>query len=98
MVLPVLVKVLRKAAASLGKLEKAEEQQTWWQRFVAAAREYAAIGLRYVLVLLAAAAVAVALVFLLDLKFAHARDAVLAGIAWESLVNKIFGQGGKPAS
>jgi hypothetical protein len=32
------------------------------------------------------------IVFLLGLKFYTSRDAALAGFAWESLINKLFGK------
>ena len=43
------------------------------------------------MILIAAAFVATAIVLLLEPKFYGQRDAVLAGFAWESLVNKLFG-------
>ena len=96
-VLPVVVQVVRKAAAKTNRLEvKQSPPPPMLRRFADAFWRYASIGLPYLIVLGAAVVLAVALVFLLDLKFYHARDAALAGIAWESLVNKVFGRSGQP--
>jgi hypothetical protein len=85
-VLPVAVRTLqrRTEVATRGK------RPGWAARMWRAWQEYG--GNRYVAVLLAAAVVAAALVFLLGLSFYTPRDAALAGFGWESLVNKLFGQ------
>jgi hypothetical protein len=83
LILPVAVKILR-AASSLDK----RNPPTFWQRIKAAWAQYG--GNKYLTIFLAAVVVAVALVFLLGLQFFTARDAALAGFAWESLINKLF--------
>ncbi|MBZ5505830.1 MAG: hypothetical protein LAO78_10115 [Acidobacteriia bacterium] len=83
LVLPVAVKILRAARLESG------EKPRFWQRVAAAWTKYG--GNRYLKIILAATLVAVVLVFLLGMKFFTARDAVLAGFAWESLINKLFG-------
>lgn len=84
MVLPVAVRTLRSA-----KLEGTEEKPSFWQRVATAWKKYG--GNRYLAIAAAAMLVAVVLVFLLGLEFFTARDAALAGFAWESLINKLFG-------
>lgn len=83
LVLPVAIGTLKKAKG----LET--RQPTWGARLAAALRQYG--GNRYVQILGAAAFVAVVLVWMLGLQFSTPRDAVLAGFAWESLVNKLMG-------
>ena len=84
LLLPIAVRTLRKA-----KVLESEEQPTLSQRFKAAWQKYG--GNRYLAIAAAATVVAVALVFLMGLEFSTARDAALAGFAWESLVNKLLG-------
>ena len=92
LVLPVAVNTLKSAVAdSGGSLERRRANP--WRWIVTAWGKYG--GDRYLRVLLAAALVAVVLVFLLGLKFFTSRDAALAGFAWESLVNKLFGRQAK---
>ena len=85
LVLPVAVKTLRNAQPGL---EDNDDKPTLWERIVAAWNEYG--GNKYLAIFVAAVVVAVVLVFLLGLEFYEARDAALAGFAWESLVNKLF--------
>ncbi len=82
LVLPVAVRTLQNA-----QLESAKEPSLW-ERIGAAWKKYG--GNRYLRIIFAAALVAAVLVFLLGLKFYTPRDAVLAGFAWESLINKVF--------
>ncbi len=83
LLLPLAVRTLR--AAKLEGMEK----PTLGQRFAAAWKNYG--GNRYLGIALAATFVAIVLVFLLGLEFFTARDAALAGFAWESLINKLLG-------
>jgi hypothetical protein len=83
LILPIAVKTLRKT-----KLE-GFDNPTLGQRVAAAWTKYG--GNRYLGIALAATLVAGVLVFLLGLKFFTNRDAVLAGFAWESLINKLLG-------
>ncbi len=82
-VLPVAVRTLRKT-----KLEGID-QPSYGQRIKAAWTKYG--GNKYLMITLAATLVAIVLVFVLGLKFFTARDAILAGFAWESLINKLLG-------
>jgi hypothetical protein len=84
LVLPVAVKTLKKAG-----LEDLEPNPTLSQRIFAAWKQYG--GNRYLIIFLAAVAVAVGIVLLLGVQANQARDAVLSGFAWESLINKLFG-------
>jgi hypothetical protein len=92
LVLPIAVNTLRSAATTL----ESNEQPTVWERVISAWEQYN--GPQYFKIFLAAVFVAVVLVFLLDLKFYGLREAILAGFAWESLVNKLFGQQGMTKS
>lgn len=83
LILPVAVSVLRDASQRLEG-----RRPTWKQRIVSAWKRYG--GNRYLKIFLSAVCVAVALVLLLELEFFKIRDAVLAGFAWESLINKLF--------
>ena len=85
LVLPVAVKILQRA-----KLEGLEKKKSLIERLKTAWEKYG--GEKYLKILLAAILVAVVLVFLLGLKFYTPRDAALAGFAWESLINKLFGR------
>ena len=84
LVLPVAVRTLQNA-----QLESAKEPSNLWERIAAAWKRYG--GNRYLGIILSATLVAAVLVFLLGLKFYTPRDAVLAGFAWESFINKVFG-------
>ncbi len=85
LILPIAVQTLKKAKG----LEDLESKQpTLSQRFKAAWEKYG--GNRYLGIAAAATVVAVALVFLMGLEFSMARDAALAGFAWESFVNKLM--------
>jgi hypothetical protein len=83
LLLPVAIKILRAARLEGGK------KPTLGERVAGAWAKYG--GNTYLKIILAATLVAVVLVFLLGMKFFTARDAVLAGFAWESLINKLFG-------
>jgi type II secretory pathway component PulF len=87
LILPVAVKTLQKA-----KLEDNEPPPTFGQKIMIAWQKYG--GNQYLFLFLAALLVAIVIVVLLDLKFYAARDAILAGFAWESFVNKLFAQQG----
>ena len=82
-VLPVAVKTLTAATPEgvANSPSLSEKIKDAWNKYG---------GNKYVLILLAALLVAVVIVFLLDLKFYAIRDAILAGFAWESFVNKLF--------
>lgn len=84
LVLPLAVSALRRASG----LEEREERRTFWQRVVDIWNRYH--GTKYVIILLAAVFVAVVIVFLLGLRFYTARDAALAGFAWESFIKTLF--------
>jgi hypothetical protein len=84
LVLPVAVRVLRSA-----QLEEARKP-TFLERIVAAWKQYG--GNKYLAIFLAAIVVAAVLVFLLGMEFYTARDAALAGFAWESFLNILFGK------
>jgi hypothetical protein len=85
LVLPIAVKTLQRS-----KLEGLEKRLTLWERITKAWQKYG--GNQYLGVILSATLVAVVLVFLLGLQFYTPRDAALAGFAWESLINKLFGK------
>ena len=88
LVLPVAIRTL--LAARPKGLEGADNSPpTLSQRIGAAWQQYG--GNRYLKIALAATFVAIVLVLLLGLEFYKPRDAVLAGFAWESLVNKLVG-------
>jgi len=87
LLLPVCVSILKGA-----KLEDAREPSlSVWSRLADAWRRYG--GNRYLLMLAAATVVAIALVIFLDMHFNAARDAAVAGFAWESLLNKLSSKG-----
>lgn len=79
--LPLAVKVLRKASGF-----EAAPRPSFFERIKAAWIRYG--GNKYLLILLAGILVAVVIVFVLGMTFSTARDAILAGFAWESLLNK----------
>jgi hypothetical protein len=81
-VLPIAVNYLKSL--------KSAERMTFWEKIVAAWKQYG--GRRYTLFALAALVVAIVAVFLLNLSFYTVRDAVLSGFAWESLVSKVGNQ------
>ena len=81
LVLPVAVKTLKPS-------DSLEGDKSFWGKIKKAWKDYS--GNKYVAMLVAAAVVAVVIVFLLGLEFYTARDAAMAGFAWESLVNKLF--------
>ncbi len=81
--LPLAVKAMRK----VGGLEGLETTRpSFAARLSAAWTRYG--GNKYLVLLLAGTLIAVVIVFLLGMKFFTARDAILAGFAWESLLNK----------
>jgi len=87
LVLPLAVRTLRNA--QLEATRDFESNRTfWWKPIVAAWTRYG--GSKYLTIFVAATLVAIVLVFLLGLKFYTSRDAALAGLAWESLINKLF--------
>jgi hypothetical protein len=86
LLLPIAVRTLRKYS----KLEDKAPKPGFTERLRNAWHQYG--GNRYLAVLAAASFVAGVVVFLLGLKFFTARDAALAGFAWESLVNKLLTQ------
>lgn len=83
-ILPIAVRVLLKNRGLEGgkKPSILERLVESWERYG---------GSKYLKVLFAAVLVALILVFILDLKLYSARDAAIAGIGWESLVNKVLG-------
>jgi hypothetical protein len=84
--LPVAVSTLTKHS----RLEDNAPKPGFTERLGNAWRRYG--GNKYLALLAAASFVAGVVVFLLGLKFYTARDAALAGFAWESLVNKLLTQ------
>ncbi len=91
LILPVAVNVLKDASTRLeGK------KRTLGTRIQSAWKRYG--GNRYLIIFFAAVFIAIVMVLLLELEFFKVRDAVLAGFAWESLVNKLFRQQGKTPS
>ncbi|MBM3190217.1 MAG: hypothetical protein FJZ90_16045 [Chloroflexi bacterium] len=84
LLLPVAVKTLQSARPSPGSATRGN----LWALVVAAWQQYG--GPKYLGIFLAAVLVAIVLVFLLGLQFSSAREAALAGFAWESLINKLF--------
>ncbi len=86
-VLPLAVLAVRRVSTGLEELEG--RQPSLAERVAAVWKQYG--GNKYLLALLGAFVIAVVLVFLLGLEFYTARDAALAGFAWESLLNKLLG-------
>lgn len=82
--LPVAVRTL-----GASRLEGLDRKPTLPERLTGAWKKYG--GNRYLGIAIAATFVALVLVFALGLEFQKPRDAVLAGFAWESLVNKLLG-------
>lgn len=83
--LPVAVNMIKKAG-----LEELQRPPSLSERLKAALIRYG--GNKYIRLLIGAIVVAIAIVFLLGLQFFTARDAVLAGFAWESFVTKLMAQ------
>jgi hypothetical protein len=83
LILPLAVKSLSGA-----RLEANQPPPTFWEKLKVAWEKYG--GKKYSIILLCALLVAVVIVFLFNLKFYAVRDAVLAGFAWESFVNKLY--------
>jgi hypothetical protein len=83
--LPLAVKALRKAS---GLERKSLEPPSMSSRIKDAWIRYG--GNKYLVVLLAGTLIAIVIVYLLGMQFFTARDAILAGFAWESLLNKTF--------
>jgi len=90
LVLLLAARVLKKASTALEEFDS--KPPTFRGRLAQAWNLYAGTGVKYAVVLAAAVLVAVVLVFLLGLEFYTKRDAALAGFAWESLINKLFGR------
>ncbi len=87
LILPIAVKVLKPQRST----SERDDRSTLWQKIAGAWEQYS--GSKYLMKFLAAVFVAIVLVLLLGLEFSTVRDAVLAGFAWESLLNKLMGQG-----
>jgi len=87
LVLPIALRTLVNAATA-AKAIKTMQQPTLTDWLKAAWIRYG--GTKYVGIMLAATLVAGVIVLLLGLKFYAAREAALAGFAWESLVNKLL--------
>jgi len=66
-----------------------EEEVSFSRRVIDALKKY--WGNKYLQKIIGAMIIACFLVFILDLEFFKARDAAIAGIGWESLLNKVFG-------
>src|SRR5262245_37065680 len=87
--LPLAIKVLRRASGLENKgLESASMLTRIKARIKDAWIRYG--GNKYLAVLLAGILVAIVIVYLLGMQFFTVRDAILAGFAWESLLNKTF--------
>ena len=84
LLLPLAVAALKKARGP----EEFRTLQTWTGRVADAWVRFG--GPKYSAILAAATLVALVIVFVLDWKFHTYRDAILAGFAWESLVNKLM--------
>ena len=82
LILPIAVKVL--------KTDSALRSSSFWEKLANAWKQYS--GNKYLAKLLTAVFIAIVLVLLLGLEFSTIRDAALAGFAWESLTNKLFGR------
>ena len=82
-IVPVAIKTVQKKAGleSIG-----EPHPTLGQRIAIAWKRYG--GNRYLMFLIAASIVALFLVLILQLQFYTLRDAIVAGVGWESFVNK----------
>lgn len=80
LILPIAVKTLQQAKLESTAPSIGERISEAWKKYG---------GNKYLTIFLAATLVAVVIVFLLGQKFYTARDAVLAGFAWESFVNKL---------
>ena len=83
-IVPVAIKTVQKKAGleSIG-----EPHPTLSQRIAIAWKRYG--GTRYLIFLIAASIVALFLVLILQLQFYTLRDAIVAGVGWESFVNKL---------
>jgi hypothetical protein len=90
LVLPVAVRTLKRASG----LETSGVKPTLSQRVHDAWLAYG--GPRYASIFCAAVVVAAVILLMTGLEFYKVRDAVFAGFAWESLVNKLFTQARKP--
>ena len=92
-VLPLAVKALQKAR---GLEKKGGSPPSFGDKIKDAWIRYG--GNKYLIILFAGVLIAVVIVFLLGMQFYTPRDAILAGFAWESLLNKTFGPNqSKPA-
>jgi hypothetical protein len=89
MLLPLAVRTLRKATGLEGAEERAGGPPSFFDKLRAAWTRYG--GNKYLIILLASTLVALVIVYLLGMKFFTAHDAILAGFAWESLLNKLKG-------
>lgn len=87
LILPIAVKILKPDRS----INEIDTPSPLWQKIAGAWKQYS--GSKYLMKFLAAVFVAIVLVLLLGLEFFTVRDAVLAGFAWESLLNKLMGQG-----
>lgn len=65
------------------------EGVSFFNRVIDALKKY--WGNNWVQKIIGAVILSFFIVFILDLEFFKARDATIAGIGWESLLNKIFG-------
>src|SRR3954447_17723599 len=92
--LPVAVRALRDlmALANSGSMQMVGDPPppTAAHVVLAAFRSYFGWGLLAAGYLAAAVLVAGVIVFMLGMTFSTARDALLAGFAWESLINKVY--------
>lgn len=87
-VLPLAVAALHRITGSQKERLEAIGQKppTIFERLASAWARYG--GTKYLIALVAATLVAVVIVYLFGMKFYTNRDAILAGFAWESLLNK----------
>jgi len=83
LILPIAIKILKPDRTIAAQSAIGQKITTAWQQYS---------GTKYLVKFLAAVFVAIVLVLLLGLEFSTIRDAVLAGFAWESLLNKLMGQ------
>ncbi len=83
-IIPVAIKTVQKKAGleSIG-----EPRPTLGQRIATAWKRYG--GNRYLIFLIAASIVALFFVLILQFQFYTLRDAIVAGVGWESFINKV---------
>jgi hypothetical protein len=87
-ILPIAVRTIKKLGGGL-ELNDAPKP-TWPQRLKTSVILYLGKGYTAAGYVLAAFVIACAIVYFLDMHFYKPRDALMAGFAWESFLNKLF--------